>query len=284
MRAKHLAEVRALRLVGVGHNHPPGAVLGQVEQVEGREPRARRGAGQASSASSSSALLLDPLTAARSQMRTTRARSFRGVRADARAGQPGIRGKRPAMAEGGDGHFGLSRQAGLVAAPGCRSGDHTPLHVQVRPSHTCHELPDNGRDPRGLTQAGERHRPGPRLGEPEELAAEGHRHHRRCKVPVQHEQAVRQSAAMTVQQADREPHKVPDDDTGKTARGDQGSTEVITRGNRGHHEGQPRSSRGATEVITRGKPRSSRGANRGHHEGQPGRRKDGLVAHFSAEC
>jgi hypothetical protein len=133
MRAKHLAEVRALRLVGVGHNHPPGAVLGQVEQVEGREPRARRGAGQASSASSSSALLLDPLTAARSQMRTTRARSFRGVRADARAGQPGIRGKRPAMAEGGDGHFGLSRQAGLVAAPGCRSGDHTPLHVQVRP-------------------------------------------------------------------------------------------------------------------------------------------------------
>ena len=44
MRAKHLAEVRALRLVGVGHNHPPGAVLGQVEQVEGREPRARRGA------------------------------------------------------------------------------------------------------------------------------------------------------------------------------------------------------------------------------------------------
>ena len=266
MRAKHLAEVRALRLVGVGHNHPPGAVLGQVEQVEGREPRARRGAGQASSASSSSALLLDPLTAARSQMRTTRARSFRGVRADARAGQPGIRGKRPAMAEGGDGHFGLSRQAGLVAAPGCRSGDHTPLHVQVRTSHTCDDLRHRG--PRGTdasrrattraTSAVDlrRHRPGPRLGESEELAAEGHRHHRRCKVPVQHEQAVRQSAAMTAQQADREPRQVPDDDSGKTARGDQGSTEVITRGNRGHHEGQPRSSRGATEVITRGKPRS----------------------------
>jgi len=39
--AKYLAEVRALRLVGVSHNHPPGAVLGQIEQVEGREPAGR---------------------------------------------------------------------------------------------------------------------------------------------------------------------------------------------------------------------------------------------------